>query len=193
MVPQAAGIGDAERSRERLMRLTMRRISLLLCALVLIAGCPKREPTVETSPPPASRHPQDVAAPMPETSAPEEARAEQPAKPSAPRTARAESPRARWAIPDGPLDDEKFVVMSAKYAAAVESLDEDARSEENMRLVLREVLKEANVTEQEYSAYAEEAAKDPERAERLTKQIEYAMKSRGFGKLRGQVTKQRPQ
>lgn len=174
------------------MGYTTVRVLLLLCALALIAGCPKREPTVETSAPPMGQRSGDVAAPKSETPASTEAPTDQTARSDAPRTAQGKSSGARWAIPEGPLDDEKFVVMSAKYAAAVESLDEDARSEENMRLVLREVLKEANITEQEYSAYAEAASKDPERAERLSKQIEYAMKSRGFGQIRGQVTNQPP-
>lgn len=175
--------------------------AVVLGVLVLIAGCPRAKSSGEGMPPVEGQRPQNVATPQAASeddnkpaSAPEASAAKPLAQAGAPASKPADEGKAEgWEIPEGPLDDAKFVAISAKYVAAVQGMDESARSEENIRLVMMKVLKEANVTEQEYSDYADAAAKDPERAEKLAKLIEAAMKTVGRGETRGELTTAPPE
>lgn len=107
-------------------------------------------------------------------------------KPSARETTEPKSP---WRIPEGPLDDAKFIVISAKYIVAAMKLPEEQRKDQDvMMLALKAILKEANVTVEEYIAYAGEVAADEERTDRVGDAVIKLAEERGGVKMRGKTS-----
>ena len=167
--------------------LLTRRLLVLLAVAVVIAGCARRAEPPEPVPDPLM-----IEAPMPggDTGAPDEEPSEVPSGPAAlqdpspepstqgpsatpaPEGARSgqaepEEPveEAIWRIPAGPLDDAKFAAISAKVTvAAVRLHAEGASDQDAMMNVMRSVLKEARVTLDEYTRYADGVHRDPVRA-----------------------------
>jgi hypothetical protein len=138
----------------------------LLGAALVTGGCARRAPKAA---PPAPVAP--VAPAANATGA-----AGQPAAPS----------RANpWKTPAGKLDDEKFIVISAKYTVAGLKLSgEQRQSDEVMRVVLLAILKDAGVTVEQYTAYADEVARDPARKTRVGDAILDLVKQNGGGGAR---------
>ena len=96
---------------------------------------------------------------------------EEPAAPLTRQELEQAAPQSEWEIPEGKLDDAKFVAVSARYLAAVLRLPEARRSADNMLLALEEALFDAHVTVEEYKAYAGKVSADAGRKKRLGKRI----------------------
>lgn len=182
------------------MRLTL---ALLTVVIVLGAACAPR-PTREgaaaaTSGVPAA--PAPSAAPAPAATAHPSAGAPAPGASSSPASAAPAVPapvqhsrQNPWRIPEGKLDEAKFIAISAKYTAASLQLSEKERtSDELMRVVLKAILKEANVTVEEYAAYADQVARDETRRARVSDAILAMAREHGAAGLEpggsAQVTK----
>lgn len=174
----------------------MRYIMALLLVLSLAGGCARR-PAPPPEPPPviAEVPPAEVpeeareeaapapTAPTPAPEAPPAASEEprpRPAPPAPPDSPEPpaeapEKPRGEklpWRVPEGPLDDAKFIVISAKYiASAVKLAEKGEGDQDTMMEVLRAILKEGRVTVEEYTGYAAQVQDDPERARKVGEAI----------------------
>ena len=174
--------------RDRVAR-PMLIAALVVFALVVTAGAwvgvqiwDQRRTATEPTSTAASPQPAPVAA-----SAPKPAPPPGPGKAEAPSAAPAPVAPVRdpvskenpWKLPEGPLSDEKYVQMSAKYAVATLALPEKQRSNSDvMREVLEAILREAHVTLGEFTRYTDEVAADPERKERVAGRILRVMAER---------------
>lgn len=179
----------------------MRYIMALLLILSLAGGCARRtapppEPPVIAEAPPPVEAPEEIreeSAPAPEAppaSGDEPRPQPAPDTPSEPPT---EAPTARdkprgdklpWRVPEGPLDDAKFIVISAKYIAAAAKLSEQGEDDQDtMMEVLRAILKEGRITVDEYTDYAGQLQDDPERARKTGEAIIRLAEERGGIKL----------
>ncbi len=165
----------------------------------------RAEPPAPSEPQPAATtEPARATAPATDTAqqaAPDAAEPAEPApaakpaaKPKETAPQQAKSPSAqkpkpqigkKWPIPEGPLNDDKYVAISAKYAAAVMTTPEEDRTDEAMRTLLREVLKEARVSFDEYQQYTLKVAEDVERSEKVGKWIVQALADGGMVNLSG--------
>ncbi len=131
------------------------------------------EPTPATAATPAAK-----PTPKPKQDAAQQAKSPSTEKPK-PQTGK------KWPIPEGPLDDDKYVAISAKYAAAVMTTPERDRTDEAMKTLLREVLKEARVSFDEYQQFTLKVAQDVERSEKVGKWIVQALADGGMVNLSG--------
>lgn len=93
---------------------------------------------------------------------------------SKPATGGAKDSAAKpWRVPEGPLNDDKFAAMTAKYTVAVLKLSEKERSNETvMAAVLGAILKEADVSIEQFTAYADKVKADSKRREKVTQAVE---------------------
>ena len=136
------------------------------------------EPAAAAKPAPTTAAPAAKPAAKPKETAPQQAKSPSAQKPK-PQIGK------KWPIPEGPLNDDKYVAISAKYAAAVMTTPENDRTDEAMRTLLREVLKEARVSFDEYQQYTLKVAEDVERSEKVGKWIVQALADGGMVNLSG--------
>ncbi|MEN6344120.1 MAG: hypothetical protein ABFE16_02385 [Armatimonadia bacterium] len=92
-----------------------------------------------------------------------------------------------WRVPEGPLNDDKFAAMTAKYTVAVLKLSEKERSNETvMAAVLGAILKEAGVTIEQFTAYADKVKADAKRREKVTQAVEKMVREHAGPTEKGQ-------
>lgn len=92
-----------------------------------------------------------------------------------------------WRIPEGPLNDDKFAAMTAKYTVAVLKLSEKERSNETvMAAVLGAILKEADVSIEQFTAYADRVKADSKRREKVTQAVEKLVREHAGPTEKGQ-------
>ncbi len=137
---------------------------------------PPTDPPAEPDDAPPARAPVEPPKPTPD-------------KPAAEPTA---AEKDVWAIPAGPLDDDKYVAIAVKIAAVVGGIPEAQRNADAKRLVVKRVLKEANLTEDEFQAYTEQIAADAARRDRVTGAVEKLLKQRQKTRYRGEVSTEGP-
>lgn len=160
-------------------RVTWHRLPLAMVALTL-AGCarPVAPPPASDTRPPAGPPAPTATRPGTFTTSPAPGKKQPPAKPPSaaaqarPATPAPQPPGKQWVTPPGKLDDAKFITISAKYLAGVHALRSEGKLTDKsppgaQELVLKQILKDANVTVQEYQAYAKQVADDPARTERI--------------------------
>jgi hypothetical protein len=107
---------------------------------------------------------------------------------SKPATGGAKDSAAKpWRVPEGPLNDDKFAAMTAKYTVAVLKLSEKERSNETvMAAVLGAILKEADVSIEQFTAYADKVKADAKRREKVTQAVEKLVREHAGPTEKGQ-------
>ena len=159
--------------------------ALAAAAVVLVcAGCSK--PAPETSPAANAVTGSAAGAPPAAPSAPAAAPSPAAAPAETSKTSRPAASKQRLTIPAGKLDDAKFISISAKYATAALRLGDKGSSDADaLRLALSAILKEANVTVDEYSQYASAVSTDPQRRQKVADAILRLTEKQSGAKLRG--------
>lgn len=74
-------------------------------------------------------------------------------------------------IPGNPLTDPKFTDMSAKIVVAAVGLKQGKDYELNLLAYMQKVLEESNITEEQYTEYAEALHKNPDRGRAVAEAV----------------------
>ena len=96
------------------------------------------------------------------------------------------------AIPSGPLDDDKYIAIAVKLALAVDRLKHEERTGDGTLLLTKQILKQADVTLQEFTDYTNAIAGDSTRQQRVAGAIEQRVEKLLKVRYGGDVSKTRP-
>lgn len=148
------------------------RLSIIVAALAVVTVgwavwhfCGRSgEPSYATQPPVPEGIEAPAAAPAPVPLEPQKTGD----KPQRPKTAEESLPPL---IPGNPLTDPKFTDMSAKIVIAAVGLKQGKDYELNLLAYMQKVLEESNITEQQYTEYAEALHKNPDRGRAVAEAV----------------------